>query len=186
MRRTLEFCLFVCLISSSVAAREKFTVGNRARNIQCSADNKSLAISYCYLKAESRKIVGIYIGLNVLTALDKPFYIQGILSVKNSANIYHKMIDSSQKEMCSILNGNVDNPWISGTVHSLKEAFPDIFHVCPYQEGLVEFKNLTFDLIERNFIPNGFYKLELILFKSSEEIGRLILFLENKSQLRLW
>jgi hypothetical protein len=142
MKVHIKFLLLI--FSLSRAAKEKFTTGTRFRAIECVGDNVSVSFEYCNVKAYSAKVAVLNIGLKVLTLIEKPFYVQIVYSYR-FGNIYRPMIDSKRIEFCAILEGLTGNPIMKLFTDDLLQAYPNLFHPCPFDKG-----NILNNLVLKN------------------------------------
>jgi len=120
------------------------------------------------MKAVSRKIVTLNVGVKLLKSLNKPIYIQIILYYHYGL-IYREVINTKKQEWCDIMDEKSTNIYFSHTIAQIKASAPGLMHKCPY-EGDVEVKNLTID-DEKSFdiFPEGFYKSSMMFFDNNVE-----------------
>jgi len=52
--------------------QENFIGGIRFKSLTSDADNKTLSVNFCYLKAVSRNVVTANVGVKILNTLEKP------------------------------------------------------------------------------------------------------------------
>ena len=54
----------------------------RFRSVSCKADNVTISVKFCYIKAYSRRITTLNFGLTLLKPINKPVYMHLILSYR--------------------------------------------------------------------------------------------------------
>ena len=74
----------------------QYRFGARFRSVKCSADNYTVFLDSCYLKAYSRKVVTLNIAGSFDKPLNKPCYFQFVLFYRYG-NIY-RIIDTKRRE----------------------------------------------------------------------------------------
>ena len=184
----LKLLIFIQLLTFSdvkcARPAENFKEGSRFQSIKCSANNSTARVNYCFIKAVSRKIVTLNVGVKLLKSINKPLYVQLILYFRYGL-IYREVINTKKQEWCDIMDGKSTNLYFSHTIAQIKASAPGLFHKCPY-EGDVDVKNLTVDDHKAfDIFPEGFYKNSLMVFdKNIEPFFSLNLTSHLKSSLK--
>lgn len=183
----LKFLLVFQLLFFSAATCENqknFVNGTRFQSINCQANNSTLIINYCFIKAISRKVTTINIGLSFLKPVNKPIYVLFSLNYRYGL-IYREVINTKKQEWCEIMEGKSTHLYITQTINQIKETAPHLIHKCPYEGGM-EIKNLTLDENKSlDVFSEGFYKLVLLVFdKSDDPIFKLNLTVQVKSSIK--
>lgn len=160
----LKFLIFLQLLSfSTVNCAEKFKEGTRLHSTACKSNNSIIVVNYCYMKAISRRLVTLNVGVNILKSLKKPIYIQMILYYRYGL-IFREVINTNKREWCEIMNGKSTHLFITQSIAQIEASVPVLFHKCPY-EGLLEFKNMTIDEKKAfDVFPEGTYKTATMIF----------------------
>jgi len=186
----LMFIIFAMLYPQiSNAAKPRTTeapkVRSRFKSIRCSADNVTVVINHCYLKAISRTVVTGNIAVNILVPLTK-VYIQFILSYRYGL-IFRPVIDTKVQDWCAIMKGAPTNPYIKLLLDTLKDtATTSAIHECPYA-GEFEANNITlnYDRVDPTAIfPEGTYRITIIVYRGKTEAWRMEADEEVKSPIR--
>ena len=190
MNRVFIFIIFIfsLLFLQSQAAKSKPTdppkVSSRFKSIRCSADNATIVIKFCFLKAISRKVVTANVGVKILTPLNK-INIQFILNYRYGL-IFRPVIDTKPQDWCAIMKGANPNPYIKLFLDTLKDSTASGIHECPYVDDF-DANNVTlnYDRVHPTAIfPEGTYRIMVVVFKGKDEILRIELDEEVKSPLR--
>lgn len=189
--RTLCIVLaLLILLNLSFAAskpKEDFRVGVRFKSLECESDNVTIVIKYCFLKAVSRRVVFLNVGMTHKKPLTKPYFVRFIFFYKYGT-IYRQIMDTHENEVCSIMDGHPTNPLIDLTFEKLnmtKEAAP-IFRKCPHDKDL-DLHNISVPTRIKNkgtIFPDGVYRIDLYLYKRNMTILKLKIEYENKSGLQ--
>jgi len=185
----LKILILIQLLTFSLAkcakTAEKFNDGTRFQSIECRGNNSTAIINYCYMKAISRKVVTLNVGVKLLKSLNKPVYVQVILNYRYGL-IYREVINSKKQEWCDLMDEKSKNVYIAHGISQIKASAPGLFHKCPYVMGDVDIQNLTVDDTKQSDIfPEGFYKTSLKVFhKGSEPIFALNLTSHIKSPIK--
>lgn len=184
-------CLVVILQTFSFnevtsKSTNNYVDGARFNSIKCQADNTTIIMKYCFMKAISRKMVTLNIGVKFLVPYNKPYYVQFVLNYRYGT-IFRQVIDTHQYEWCGIMSGGETNPFIEGVISVIKDAAPGLFHKCPY-EGDMDLSNITydgnaFDHHAKTF-PQGTYRIDVFVFKDGKQTVKLFINFEVKSQLK--
>ena len=147
---------------------ENYNDGTRFQSIECSANNLTAVVKYCFIKAISRKVVTLNVGVKPLKSFKKPFYVQLILYYRYGL-IFREVINTKKQEWCDFMDGKTKNLYLSHTIAQINSSAPNLFHKCPY-EGDVEVKNLTVDDQKAfSVFPEGIYKTSVLVFETSVE-----------------
>jgi len=165
----LSIILFqIFVIDLTLSASESQNL-NRIRSLECkSLDNKTVKFDVCFVKAYSRKITAFSVKFTLNRVLQKPFYIQYILSRKTSGNFCQNMFKSDLIEFCGLMDGADANPMIKNIIMVLNETAPQLFHKCPY-EGETSVTNVTIQVEKALFfIPTGIYCSDVNVFDSKK------------------
>ena len=172
------------LVTKCAKQADSYVRGTRFQSIECEANNSTALVNYCNLKAISRKIVHLNVGVKLLKSFNKPFYVQMILDYRYGL-IYREVINTKKQEWCGIMDGKSTHPMLSQTIAQIKGSAPKLFHKCPY-EGEVELKNVTLD-DQKSFdvFPEGNYRFKLLISeKDVKPYFSLILKLQFKSPIK--
>ena len=187
-----KYCLFILAICTQIFYEiqskndKNFTNGARFSSLKCEADNKTILVKFCYLKAVSRKIVTLNFGVKLLVPFVKPYFGQVILYYRYGT-IFRQIIDVKKFEICAILDGNDTNPLIKLILEMLKSRAPNLIHKCPY-EGDWDLRNFTMntDLIEgaSMLFPQGIYRSDFSLYINDSRTFNISGNFEIKSPLK--
>ena len=161
-----------------------FSSGVRFRSIECDADNKTSIIKYCYIKAVSRRVATLNVGIHFTQAVQKPIYIQLILFYRYG-NIYREVIDTKKIELCSVMDGLSGHLFLMQTFEQIKALAGDALHKCPYDRD-IDIKNLTLDQAKAfGLFPEGIYKFSIVTnTRISDMAWRFNMTFHNKSPLK--
>lgn len=182
----VAFVLLIYFKSICCTSKDSYTFGARFNSFQCQADNKTIVIKYCRLKAFSRKIVVINWGLKFIKILEKAFYIQIILNYRYGT-VFHPIIDTKCIEWCGLMDKSVSNAFLNFAINQLRKTASELFHKCPY-EGEIDISNATLDstLYDKNtqLFPEGIYRADVFLFKNNLKILKALIGFELKTPLK--
>lgn len=168
--------IFILLIfdSADTAKRNNHSTtweGSRFRGIQCTADNRSIEIIHCYIKAYSRTFSAMNVKVRLLKPIDKPIYVQFTSNYQFGA-AYREIINTQKQEWCNIMEGSATNPYMKAILKSVRNlsGFESLFRKCPY-EGEVELVNASTNALDiyKNF-PNGNFRFEITCYKNGIQI----------------
>ena len=176
--------LLTFLTVKSAKSTDSYVDGSRFKSIECTANNITAIVTYCYMKAVSRRIVTLNVGVKFLKPINKPIYVQIIVNYRYGL-IYREVINTKKQEWCGIMDGKSTHPMLSQTIAQIKGSAPKLFHKCPY-EGEVELKNVTLD-DQKSFdvFPEGNYRFKLLISeKDVKPYFSLILKLQFKSPIK--
>jgi len=174
-----------CVHEVSLKSKDEFLIGTRFKSVRCEADNITVILKYCYLKAISRRIVTFNFGVKVLIPHTKPFYVQSILNYRYGT-IFRQVIDSKQIEWCGFMSGSDVHPYFKLTIDQLRKSAPDLFHKCPY-EGEIDIYNITVNELYKDaafYFPEGIYRLDMLIFRNESQTFKIIIIYEVKSPLK--
>lgn len=181
---TLTVHIFLEIQSKTEDNFQNFAI--RFKSVKCRSDNKSVITKYCYLKALSRKIVTLNLGLNFLIPHKKPYFVQGILYYRYGT-IFRQAVDTKKVEICGIIDGVDTNPLVRLLVNIVKYKAPNLVHKCPYT-GDFDLKNFTLnmDLFDRAsmLFPEGTYRYDYSSFFNNSITFNLSVTIEIKSPLK--
>jgi len=177
----LIFQLLLIFSPATSANQKNFVNGTRFQSVNCQANNSTLIVNYCFVKAISRKVVTLNIGLRLLKPVNKPIYVQLTLNYRYGL-IYREVINTKKQNWCEIMDGKSTHLYMTQTINQIKGDAPHLIHKCPY-DGEIEIKNLTIDENKSlDVFPEGFYKLSLLVFdKSDDPFFKLNLTVQVKS-----
>ncbi|KAG5666726.1 hypothetical protein PVAND_014738 [Polypedilum vanderplanki] len=175
----LKFFIIFSLFNFSEVARIKEpwkpkSTSAKWKAIKCQADNKTIVLRYCYLKAYSRYVSTANIGITLKTPIVKPFYCQMIVNYRYGT-IYRQYIDTKQRELCSFLSGVDGHPLMTTSLASVFDSVFDMIHECPYS-GDLDFRNITYNDMgghmesENMLIPRGTYRFDNIFYKNGKRV----------------
>ena len=175
------------ICSATSKSTDNYNYGGRFKSIKCQTDNRTLIMRYCYLKALSRAVVILNIGLTFAVPYTKPYYVQLILNYRYGT-IFREVIDSHQQEWCGIMSGAETHQWIEYIIGYLRKSAAALYHKCPYV-GDLDLKNVTIDTENYNkhqsrIFPEGTYRLDVIIFQNEAQTGKFSVSLENKSPVK--
>jgi hypothetical protein len=172
--------------SEKSKTKENFNFGVRFKSVQCQSDNKTISTNFCYLKALSRKVVTLNIGIKFLVTYKKPYYIQAEILYRYGT-IFRQVIDLKKNEICSILEGVDINPLGKIIIDMIKTNYPDIIHKCPYS-GDWGFTNFTLNVDLFNsatmIFPEGTYRIDISVLRGNDETFKVSLVFDNKSYIK--
>ena len=174
-----------CVYKVSSKPKDEYVFGTRFKSVKCEADNITVILKYCYLKAISRRIVTFNFGVKILIPYTKPFYVQSILSYRYGT-IFRSVIDSKQVEWCGFMSGTEVHPFFKLTIDQLRKSAPSLFHNCPY-DGELDLKNVTVNELYREGafgFPEGIYRMEILIFRNEGQTFKIIIIYEVKSPLK--
>ncbi|KAL7014480.1 hypothetical protein ACKWTF_015955 [Chironomus riparius] len=162
--------LFQIIVINSTFSASKSPNSNRIKSVECkSLDNKTVEFEFCYAKAFSRKTTAFNVKFKLHRIMQKPFYIQYILSRRTSGNVCQNIFKSDLIEFCGLMDGMDANPMIKNIILILNETAPTLFHKCPY-EGETAVTNATIqDDKALFFIPTGTYCSEVNFFDNKKK-----------------
>jgi len=182
------FILLIIILSVfevSSKPKDEFLIGTRFKSVKCEADNSTILLKYCYLKAISRRIVHLNLGVKLLIPYTKPYYVQMILSFKYGT-IFRQVIDTKQIEWCGFMSGSNVHPFFKLTIDQLRKSASSLFHKCPY-DGEIDLKNVTVNELysEGAFgFPQGIYRVDILIFRNKTQTFKVIADSENKSPIK--
>lgn len=162
--------IFQLVIFSPVKCKNEknFMNGTRFQSVNCQANNLTLIVNYCFIKAVSRKVATLNVGVKYLKPVNKPIYVQLTLNYRYGL-IYREVINTKKQDWCEIMDGKSTHLYMKQTINQIKGAVPHLIHKCPY-DGEIEIKNLTIDENKSlDVFPEGFYKLFLSVFDESDD-----------------
>lgn len=137
----------------------------RFRSVKCTGDNKTIFVKYCNLKAVSRKIVTLNVGLKYLVPYMKPLYAKSVFYYRYGT-IFREIL-KTEVESCSAFEGAQINPASKVLIDMFRSRSPHLIHSCPYY-GDWDLKNFTMDLDLINktsmVVPEGIYKTDFALY----------------------
>jgi hypothetical protein len=175
---------FLLSIAYYVAAAkpkaENYDKGVRFKSIKCSADNKTAILKVCSLKAYSRVVVGLNVGIDFPKPLEQPFYAQVLVKLRTGQN-YHTVVDTKPVEWCSVMNGNVGHLFVQHIISQIRSTAPTLFHKCPYNR--VDIKNVTIDttgIDETKWLPAGDQRIDILAWKNGKVIVSVNVTVETK------
>jgi hypothetical protein len=178
--------IIITIYKTDSKSTDKYVDGARFNSIKCQADNTTIIFKYCYMKAISRKMVTMNIGVKFLVPYTKPYYVQFILNYRYGT-IFRQVIDTHQYEWCGIMSSGESNPFIDGIISVLRNAAPGLFHKCPY-EGDMDLKNVTYDGAafdhHAKTFPQGTYRIDVFVFKNEKQTVKVAVNFEVKSALK--
>lgn len=187
--KNLTCFIFLIIILSvfevSSKPKDEYLLGTRFKSVKCEADNSTILLKYCYLKAVSRRIVNLNIGVKILIPYTKPYYVQMILSFRYGT-VFRQVIDTKQIEWCGFMSGSNVHPYFKLTVDQLRKSASSLFHKCPY-DGEIELKNVTVNELysESAFgFPQGIYRFYLFIFKNGKQTFKITTDSEIKSPIK--
>ena len=135
----MKLPLFVlAIIFSSAFAKDSFTIGERPRGVECIADNETIRVDLCNVKAYSRKIAVYNVAITFLKSVERPIYVQGIFFYR-FGTIYREMLNSGVVELCDIIERKTINLILYRSLESLWKSVPNLVHECPLKEGRLIF-----------------------------------------------
>jgi hypothetical protein len=186
MRIFLILCIVLNFINLAKCDRklQVFNNGSRFRSIECSADNYTSVVKFCYVKAISRRTATITAHLATIRTSYKPIYVQLVLFYRYG-NIYREVIDTKLIEWCSIMEGMRSHLFLVQILDQIRAFAGDNMHKCPYSHDLVV-TNLTLDDTKPlDLFPEGIYKFSWITRNSTMNImWRFNVTLQVKSSLK--
>ncbi|KAL7011866.1 hypothetical protein ACKWTF_014496 [Chironomus riparius] len=167
--KILIFLQFLTILTVKCGKQKNsYNDGTRFQSIECISNNLTATIAYCYMKAVSRKVVTLNVGVKLTKPINKPIYVQFIFYYRYGI-IYHEVINTKKQEWCGIMDGKSAHPMILQTLAQIKATAPGLFHKCPY-EDLVELKNVTIDDTKSfDVFPAGHYKTSVLTFDKNED-----------------
>ena len=178
--------IFISIYKIDSNSTDNYVDGARFKSIKCQADNITILFKFCFMKAISRKMVTMNLGVTFLVPYTKPYYVQFILNYRYGT-IFRQVIDTYQCEWCGIMSGGETNPFIEGVINVVKSAAPALFHKCPY-EGEMDLKNITYDGASFDHhtktFPQGTYRIDIIVFRNEKQTVKLLITFEVKSPLK--
>ncbi|KAL7015939.1 hypothetical protein ACKWTF_016739 [Chironomus riparius] len=133
--------LIIFIFKMSTTKKESYDFGTRYTDLSCSADNVTVVLRYCYLKAYTRRLVTANIGASLPSPLTKPIFIQIIYSYRYG-NVYREAMKSPKVDWCDFMDGASKNVFMTSLFNELKNSVGDFFHKCPYS-GIVDIKNIS-------------------------------------------
>lgn len=161
-------------------------IRSRFKSIRCSADNETVIMKFCYLKAYSKYVVTANIAVTISIPIHV-VYVQFILSYRYGL-IFRPVIDTKIQNWCEIIKGGPTSPYIKLLLDTLKDTTgPTSIHECPY-EGDFEALNVTlnYDRVDPTAIfPEGTYRITIIVYRGNKiEAWRMEADEEVKSPIR--
>lgn len=110
-------------------------------------------------------------------------YIELVYSYRYGT-IYREVIHSPKLEFCGIMEGSLNNPFLSSIINEIRDSVPELFHKCPY-EGEIDLMNLTTAHEKATAVFwDGYYKFELFVWKNNIEVFYLNLKMQIKTHLK--
>ena len=172
------------LVTKCAKSDDSYVSGTRFKSIECDANNITAVVKYCFIKAISRKVVTLNVGVKPLKSFKRPFYVQLILYYRYGL-IYREVINTKKQEWCEIMDGKINNLYFAHTIAQIKASTPDLFHKCPYDTD-VDIKNLTNDEKKAfDVFPEGIYKGSVLIFdKAAEPVFTLNITSQVKSPIK--
>ncbi|KAG5666768.1 hypothetical protein PVAND_014778 [Polypedilum vanderplanki] len=182
-------CLFIFILSFSQTIpknskkQENFIEGHRFKSVYCKADNISMSVKYCYIKAYSRIVATLNFGAKILKPLRKPFFVKLILYYRYGT-IARPIIETKEEEWCSAMNGGNYHLYLKMLVDQLKGTASNLFRKCPYDSD-IDVKNVTIDFNKALAVFNaGIYRCDIIVIKDQNPIMIVNTTAEIKSQIK--
>lgn len=127
---TTFYLLFTILSLTTSKPKDEYVKGRRFTAVQCQSDNSTIIFHFCFVKAISRKVVTLNVGLTFVKTLKK-FFVQFIENYRYG-NIYREVINTHKMDYCSIMENADSNPFFSSVMKEVKESAGYMFHKCPY------------------------------------------------------
>lgn len=112
--------------------KEEFVKGRRFTALECRPENTSIAIHYCYIKAISRRVTTLNVGLTFIKPLKRQFNVQFVENYRYG-NIYREVINTHKLDFCGLMGNSLSNPFVSSIMNEVKASAPQLFHKCPYE-----------------------------------------------------
>jgi hypothetical protein len=156
------FVLFLAIISlGSIKCSRQVQYSARFRSIECDANNKTVTIQYCYIKAVSRKHATMNVKIHLSEPIPGPMHVQLILFYRYG-NIYREVIDTKRIEWCAIMNGMTGHLFLMQILQFMRPIAGTGLQKCPYKID-IELKNITLDETKAmDVFPEGTYKFSWI------------------------
>lgn len=179
--------LFGCFLNvepTKVKTSEQPKVRSRLKAGYCQADNETIVVQYCYIKAVSKLVVTAHVSLKILIPLDQVF-LQFILNYRYGL-VYRPVIDTKPQDWCAIMKGANTNPYIKLIIDTIKDTASSAIHECPYADEFhLDNLTLNYDRVDPSAVfPAGNYRLETVVFRDKKEVLRMIVEEEIKSPRR--
>jgi hypothetical protein len=178
-------CFIFLIILRDVPAKkpvDNYREGLRFKGVTCTADNTTAVFKYCFVKAISRRIASLNIGMNFIKPWTKPIMVQYVTSFRYGM-IYRPVLDTKEREWCALMSGHDTHPLFTMMMVLIKGTAPKLFHNCPY-EGHHDLRNITVDDSKRPAVfPNGHYKAELSAMKGKTLVLHVVIGFEIKSNI---
>ena len=182
----LAICVQICLVIQSKHEDNFKAVNVRFRSIKCQGDNKTISVKYCNLKAVSRKVVFLNVGIIFLVPFVYPYYTRGIVYYRYGT-IEREAIDTKMIELCGFLGGGDKNLLVKLFIDMIGSRLPNLVHKCPYI-GDFDLKNYTLnlDLVDRAtmMFSQGIYRYDLFCFYNGSVALNVSTSIEIKSPLK--
>ncbi|KAL7011865.1 hypothetical protein ACKWTF_014495 [Chironomus riparius] len=161
--------ILIFLTVKCAKSSDAYIDGTRFQSIECKANNSTALVTFCFIKAVSRKVVTLNVGVKLLKSFNKPLYVQFIVNYRYGL-IYREVINTKKQEWCGVMDGKSAHPLLLQIVAQIKGSAPSLFHKCPY-EGDVELKNVTLDDQKAfDVFPAGNYKTSVLTFDKNENL----------------
>ncbi|KAG5673116.1 hypothetical protein PVAND_003190 [Polypedilum vanderplanki] len=183
-----SFLIFFMCLNFTIAANEKkienYVEGYRFKSVSCWADNETIATKYCYIKAVSRIVTTLNIGVKILKAFRKPYYVRLILSYRYGT-ITRPVIDTKEQEWCGAMNGENIHLFMQMTITQIQRTASKLFHKCPYDESDIDIQNVTIeDSKALSVFNSGIYQGNVTVTKNTKIAFQVITLGEVKSHIR--
>jgi len=156
------FVLFIAIISiNSLKCDKRSQYSGRFRSIECDANNKSIIVEYCYIKAVSRQHATLNVKIHHNEPIPAPVYVQLILFYRYG-NIYREVIDTKRIDWCAIMDGISGHLFLMNIMQLVRSIAGTAFQKCPYKLD-IELKNITLNETKAmDIFPEGTYKFSWI------------------------
>jgi len=182
----LTVCVQICLVIQSKHEDNFKSFNVRFRSLKCESDNKTISVKYCNLKAVSRKVVYLNVGINFLVPFIYPYYTHGIVYYRYGT-IEREVIDTKMIELCGFLDGGDKNLLVKLFIDMIGSRLPNLVHKCPYF-GDFDLRNFTLnmDLIDRAtmMFSQGIYRYDLFCYYNGTISLKISTAVEIKSPLK--
>lgn len=177
------FTLLSIKLTKSNRKLQVFNNGTRFRSIECRADNYTSSIKYCFIKAFSRRVTTLNVGIKQIRPANKPVFVQMVLFYRYG-NVYREVIDTKKREWCSIMEGLTTHLFFMQIIRQIKDSAAAVLHKCPYVDDL-DIKNLTLhDGKTFDLYPEGIYKFSWINYNRTTTTWRFNVSLQIRSLLK--
>lgn len=138
---SITVILLLLNFSKSTPQKKEEYVKGRRFTLECQSENSSIIIHFCYIKAISRRIATLNIGLTFIKPLKRQFYVQFVENYRYG-NIYREVINTHKLDFCGLMAMALSNPFVSSIMNEVKGSAPHLFHKCPYEGKKCSFFNL--------------------------------------------